>query len=449
MTRININIFLLIIFFTVSVFSQENERITVIGDSLVGKRVGGQQIREVIGNVLMTQGDVQITCDKAIQYISKNEAHLFGNVKAIQDTIIILANSAFYYGDEKITESNTGVTLNDGNVELKAIKGKYYFDEKKAIFNREVVLVDSSNRLTSDHLTYFDEEDKAIAVGEVVISDSISSISADSLIHFRENKNTFAFGNVEVVDTSSNLSITGEELEDIDAKNYTRIDGNPLLVQIDTTDSGSLDTLIIKCKIMEAVEDSLRKLIATDSVKIIRGEFSSVNQKSILYRDEDKIETIKPDEDAPAPILWYENSQVVGDTVFIYLDDNSLKQIDILGNASIISSNEDFDFRFDQVSGEIVKLFFENDDLNKTEVFGKVLSIYYMYDENEPNGLVKASSRRALIEFDEGRIADVKLYGSPESEFHPENKIIGKEREFTLPTFILYDNKPNKEKILN
>ena len=72
-----------------------------------------------------------------------------------------------------------------------------------------------------------------------------------------------------------------------------------------------------------------------------------------------------------------------------------------------------------------------------------------MYDEDEPNGLVKASSRRALIEFDEGRIADVKLYGSPESEFHPENKIIGKEKEFTLPTFILYDNKPSKEKILN
>ncbi|MGD8780029.1 MAG: OstA-like protein [Ignavibacteria bacterium] len=449
MVKININIFLLIIFFTASVFSQESESITVIGDSLVGKRINGQQIREVIGNVIMTQEDVRITCDKAIQYITKNEAHLFGNVRAVQDTILIRSNTAFYYGNEKITQSNTGVTLNDGVVELHAVNGKYFFDEKKAVFSKDVVLIDTSNTLRSDHLTYFDKEDKAIAVGNVIISDSTSSISADSLIHFREIKHTFAFGNVEIVDTASSLRITGEELEDIDAENYTRIDGEPLLVQIDTTESGSLDTLIIRCKVMEAVEDSSRKLIATDSVKIIRGEFASVNHKSILYRDEDKIETIKPGEEQPAPILWYGESQVVGDTVFIYLDENVLKQIDINGNALIISINEDFEFRFDQVSGDKVKLFFENDELNKTEVFGKVLSIYYMYDEEEPNGLVKASSQRASIEFDEGRIVDVKLFGSPESEFHPENKIIGKEKDFILPTFILYDNRPQKEKILN
>ncbi len=448
MVKTNLNIFFILIF-AASLFAQENERITVVGDSLVGKRVNGQQIREVIGNVVMTQGDVQITCDKAIQYIAKNEAHLFGNVKAVQDTILILANSAFYYGNEKFTESNTGVKLNDGNVELSAINGKYFFNEKKALFNRDVVLIDSSNKLTSDHLTYFDKEDKAIAVGSVVISDAVSSISADSLIHFRENKNTFAFGNVAIVDSNNNVTITGKELEDISEKKYTRIDGDPLLVQIDTTESGSIDTLIISCKVMEAVEDSVRKLIATDSVKIIRGEFSSVNQKSILFRDDNKIETIKPNEDAPAPILWYEDSQVVGDTVFIYLNGNALKQIDIIGNSSIISNHVGFEFRFDQVSGDIVKLYFENDEINKTEVFGKVLSIYYMFDEEEPNGLVKASSRRALIEFDEGRIADVKMYGSPESEFHPENKIIGKEKEFILPTFILYDNKPTKEKILN
>ena len=51
---------LLLIYFIIcciSLYSQsEDERITVIGDSLVGKVVDGESIREVIGNVKIEPG---------------------------------------------------------------------------------------------------------------------------------------------------------------------------------------------------------------------------------------------------------------------------------------------------------------------------------------------------------------------------------------------------------
>ena len=55
-------------------FPQQGRMITVIGDSLVGKMVNGESTREVYGNVNILQGNVKITCDKAIHFISRNEA---------------------------------------------------------------------------------------------------------------------------------------------------------------------------------------------------------------------------------------------------------------------------------------------------------------------------------------------------------------------------------------
>ena len=76
------------------------------------------------------------------------------------------------------------------------------------------------------------------------------------------------------------------------------------------------------------------------------------------------------------------------------------------------------------------------------------MSIYYLYEENEPNGLVKSSAEKADLFFDEGKIVNVKLYGTPESEYHPEPAIIGKEKDFILPSFVIFNNRPSKENIL-
>ena len=43
----------------------------------------------------------------------------------------------------------------------------------------------------------------------------------------------------------------------------------------------------------------------------------------------------------------------------------------------------------------------------------------------------------------------MKLFGSPTSEYHPENKVEGNELAFTLPGFVVHKNRPSKELILS
>ncbi|MCG6959446.1 hypothetical protein LJE82_06080, partial [bacterium BMS3Abin03] len=80
-------IFLGLLFFVPVLTAQEKQEvIKVVGDSLRGKMINGESVREVFGNVVLTQGNVVVTCDEAIQYISKNNARLTGNVILKQDS---------------------------------------------------------------------------------------------------------------------------------------------------------------------------------------------------------------------------------------------------------------------------------------------------------------------------------------------------------------------------
>ncbi len=448
MKRFSYIFFIILLFASYLAAQNQDNRFRVVGDSLVGKNINGESVHEVYGHVIITQGGVKITCNKAVQFIARNEAELIGNVVATQDSVIIKTEHGFYYGDTKTSFSNYGVFLTDGHFNLTAKNGYYYFDEKRSYFYENVNLKDSVSSMFARKLTYFNNENKAIAVGSVQVNDTSSTIFADSLIHFRKTKETYAFNNIRIYDPANHLAIFGNKLEDTGKNNYSIITGNPFLVRLDTTSTGKLDTLMISSKIMESYNDSVKKMIVTDSVKIVRGTFASVNGQTFYYQKGDKIETYKRESDLVQPVIWNDETQMAGDSINIYLKKNSLEWLEVKSNASIITQNKDSLSRFDQMSGKNIKMFFDKDGLKRSEVTGNVLSIYYMFEDNEPNGLLKSSAERTKIYFKNSSVNDVHLYGKPVSEYHPENKVKGKEKDFTIPTFRIYSNKPTKENLL-
>ena len=446
--------------FPMTVLSQQNQLITVIGDSLVGKMVNGESTREVFGHVVITQGDVIINCDKAIHFISRNEAELIGNVIARKDTLTIKTPRGFYYGNLAKTRSNAGVYLDDKKVILTADSGEYFFNEDRAFFESKVRLYDTTTTLTSNELTYFQQQNRAVAIGDVVIIDGENEIIADTLEHFRNTKITFAFSNVRLINLKNNSEIYGEHLEDYRERGYSIIDVTPLFIQVDTsyveredsTKEMQLDTLFIKSKIMEAYRDSSQRFYAIDSVSFLKSEFASRNDLTIFYRQDDKIVTTKINETAKQPILWQENSQLTGDSITIYLDDNNIKQLDVDGTSFMLSQNEYNLERYDQTSSTQIKIFFKDSKITRADFYGNVYSIYFMYDGETANGLTKSNSAETTVLFEDNEVTEVKLYKNPASEYYPEQQVTGNEKSYLLPRFVVLQNKPTKEemyKLLN
>ena len=440
------NIIWILFLASIIVYGQENvSKLKIVGDSLKGKVIDGRSLREVIGNVIITQDDVTITCNKAIQFIAANNAELIGNVIIVQDSVIIKTERGKYFGTSRIAQSDSSVHMNNGKMDLTADRGNYNLETKIANFFGNVNFKDSVTNLNSQKLVYKKEIEEIIAVGSVVVSDTASNIKADSLIHFRNTRFSEGFGNVIVESNENSLTIFGDTLVDNKLQNTTRILGDPFLTQIEELNNGNFDTLFIKSKVLESRNDSTESLYAVDSVQIIRGGFLSNNDFTIYDRTKEQIKIFKQ-ENKSTPVLWYENNQIIGDSIYINLDSSKIKNVDIVKNAILISQDSTFKFRFNQMSGDTINLGFKNSKLSQTKVFGNVLSIYYMFEEEEPNGLLKSSAQQIVINFENSKVSEVKLFGSPISEYHPENLVVNNEKSFTLPSFFIYSNKPDKNK---
>jgi len=429
--------FLFLVVSSSTLFAQEgDEMIMVIGDSLIGKVVEGESIREVIGNVTLTQGKVVVTCNMVIQYLSRNEAELIGNVVVKQDSLTIETEQGYYFGNTKTTKSVSGIVLDDQKVILSADSGEYFFNEDKAFFLNHKLLN---------------------SINYVTIVDENNVITADSLDHFRNTKQSIADGHVKIVSYDNNTIIFGDHLEDYAEKKYTLINENPVLLQIDTiytaeddsVESFRIDSLIIKCEVMEGIRDTSSIFKAIDSVKIIRGEFASVNDFTLYLRTDEKIIIEKMSDEGERPILWYENSQLTGDSITVYLEESEIKSLVVNSNAFMLSQSKIYSERFDQTSSNNLQMYFEESNIKRAVFEGTVYSIYYMFEDEEPSGLTKSSAKAATILFIDNEVSEVRLYGSPTSEYHPENKVIGIERTFTLPKFVFYKNRPVKEKLLS
>jgi lipopolysaccharide export system protein LptA len=444
-------IILIVVIFSLKIFSQDNP-IIIIGDSLKGMIINGESVREVSGNVILTQGNVKVTCDKAIQYIVKNDAELIGNVIVTQDTLTIKTQRGYYYGNLRKTSSIYGVELDDKKVILTAKEGEYFFDENKAVFKKNVKLYDTIYTLNSDKLIYFRDEDKAIATGSVKIFDQENTIFCDSLEHFRIKQISYAFNNVLIKNNSNNIIVLGQRLQDFRIDKYTLIDSLPLLIQVDTiknineenVEEITFDTLFITSKKMEIFRVNENKFIVTDSVKIIRGLFSSLNDLTIYLIDSSKIISYKISDDLKQPVIWYSNSQLSGDSITIYLEESKITRLDVDGNSFMLTQNEAYPMRFDQSSSKSSKIYFNENKVSKVEYYDKVYSIYFLYEDNLPNGLIKTTSNDAIIFFNNNEINDVQLIGNPGSEYYPENLVENNERNFLLPKFNFIETRPSK-----
>ncbi len=398
------------IFFFTTLFSQEKNLITIQAENLVGKTIGDENVREWQGNVYLTQGNIKLWCDNAIQYLSKNEVEVFGNVRVVRDTITLTAQRGRYYGNTKFADCEKNVKLQTKNITLTADFGKYFLEERRAEFRQNVRIIDSSTTIFCDELTYFEKERKSIAIK-----------------------------NVKMQNVKDNITVFGNYLEHYDAAHYTKITQQPKLVQIDTT-TKEKDTLFVQSTTMESFGDTLKKLVAQDSVVLIRGKLTAQCGMLSYIMKNDSIELQNN------PIVWFDDNQITGDTISLQLQKKKLRTAYIRGHAfAVSSSNSQYQSRYNQLTGKNIILDFENNTLQKISVFQNAISLYFLYEDITPNGANKTTGDIISMKLKEGKPETIHILRGVEGTYYPENLIRTKIQEYNLDGFVLYNNRPTKQ----
>lgn len=455
------------------IFSQDKIELKY-SDKLTGRTENGQTIREAVGNVHFIHGNVKVYCNKAYQYIDANRVELIGDVKIFQDTLSLFTSKATYYGNDSKAICEGGVTLKDPNATLRANHGIYYFNDAKAIFDNEVIIVNPTYRITSDHLTYMRNTEDSYAKGNVVvIKDSTvikaenidfykrqgktyavknvnieqdsSVIYSDTLTDYSNEKKSVASGNVRLNNMRNNVNVYGDYLENYENNKYTIIKGNAKLVQVEK----EKDTMFIYSKIMESYRTVPERYIAKDSVDVIRDKFYSKSGLAVYSKTPEK--NFDKMSFYIKPIVWQDNMQLTGDSIFADLKEKKLqmiyaKKIDELSGTDfsfMIIQNKDSVFadRFDQVTGKDIFIHFYEDKVNYIEVKKNSNSIYFMYENKKANGVNISEGVNMVITFDSDQKVDkVKIDKKPKGQYVPETKIASV--TLTLPGFNLRKDKP-------
>ncbi|MEO8663968.1 MAG: OstA-like protein [Ignavibacteria bacterium] len=440
-------------------------------DQLEGKVIDGQNVREANGNVEFTQGNVRVFCNSATQFIDANRIELRGNVKLYQDTLSLFTSKATYFGDDKRAVCEGGVTLKDPNATVRADNGVYSFGDAKAIFKGNVIIINPGYKITSSELTYMrNTEDsyargnvivttdsavikansidflkrqgKTFAVNDVSIESDSTIITADTATNFSGEKKSLASGNVKIVSLNNNTVIYGSSIENYELTNYTILKGNARLIQTEE----NADTLYIYSDTMEAYRKKPEQYIATGKVEVIRAEFLSKCGVGIYYKDEETVSL------AIKPIVWQDNLQMTGDSIYADLPNNKLQTIyvrklnpDNTTTSFVISRNEDeyFKDRYDQISGNDITIKFIDDNINQIDVKENSSSIYFLYDTDKANGLNKVEGKNIFISFDETKkVSKIRVDADPKGEYIPEQ--ILNTTALTLPGFNLREDRPVK-----
>ncbi len=379
-------------------------------DSLVGKVVNGEDVRELIGSVRILQGTVRISCDRAVQFIGRGQYDLTGNVVVNDDSVTLYAPRGVYLRDQRRAEGFDGIRLEDPGTVLTAREGKYDVDPRIAVFRRTVV-----------------------------IKDSVSTVTADSVTYYRDTRFSIAVGNVAVRSDRDNVTITGGRLEHAGVRQYSRMTHDPILVQRDSS-AGGIDTLLVRAMVMESYRDSSRTLVATDSVKILRSDLAAVCGRARFYTAADSILL------RDAPVVWYQDTQVTGDSMNVYLTRRAIQRVVVHGSAFAASRSDSlFPERFDQLTGGSLTMSFADRRLRRIEVVDRAISVYHAYEDTLGNGVNRTSGDKVVMDFAAGKIQDIRFFSGVEGNYYPENMVRHRESEYRLPGFQWRATRPTRE----
>ncbi|HET7153476.1 MAG TPA: OstA-like protein, partial [Candidatus Kapabacteria bacterium] len=406
------------------------------------------------------QGNVSITCDDALHNLSTNIAQLNGNVVLTQDTMIITAPHAVYNANTHLATADGGVRLTDHVIVLTASNGTYDMETHIATFHNNVKIVNDTAVITSNDLTYNRLTEISFATDNVKIVDSSGIITCDRLTNDRIDQRSYCGGNVCVRSRTDRSLIFGDTLFHDSRKNYSHIPLHPVLVHIDSsatdkTDSlgghtqyPKYDTTFIISKTMDAIRGDSEIYNAYDSVRVLRPDISARGNEAHYFRSASAA-THAPDimTLSKNPIVWYNETQLTGDSITLFLKNNRLQKLVSDRNAFGISQSDSvYPLRFNQLAGARLTMYFQNDSLDNVRVEKNAISVYFGFDSTKPKGANRMSGDTIVIAMKRGKPDQVYTLGGGEGQYFPEKLVRKNEPDYRLTGFEWLDAEKPKRK---
>ncbi len=437
-------------------------------DSLIGTTEQNKGIyRYYEGNVAFKQGDLYVKCQKAVQNISANTIDLTGNVVITQNDLKLTSPKVFYNGSTRIAQSTRSIIITDKNMKLVADQGYYNTNTAIANFYGNVSVIDDTVKIKSDSIEYNRRTLFSKAYGNAKVEDDSSIIYGDYLEHHRQTRDSKAIGNVIIIGKYNSTYLTTDTIEYNAQMRYTYATENPILFKIDTTintidttiveienDSSKIaksnlhvfDTMSISSNKMESIRiNNDDRYIFSGNTQVYKNNLQALAD-TIIYYNEDGLIYLYG-----SPVVWYDSTQLIADTISIYIKkNNKVDKIIAQGAAFATIKNDTINSeKINQLMGHTISILFKNDTIDFVNSFGDAKSLLFMSnDDGTDDGATQTSADTIKVKFIDGEASQFIGLGGIVGEAIPENILIVDIKKYYLPDFRRKDNKPQKKSLL-
>ncbi|MES2776741.1 MAG: OstA-like protein [Bacteroidota bacterium] len=389
------------------------------------------KIMEAFGNVHINDEDTLNTYSQYIKYFGKERKAVLKKAVRLTDSKggTLSTEELNYDLVTKIATYNSGGKMVNKGTVLTSKEGIYYGETKDVVFKKDVLLVDPEYKLISDSLLYnanteiarfiapttiitgtrkiytkdgfYNLKTKEAYFGNnATIVDSTFSITAKEMVFDDKNGTAQFKTNVVYRDTAEGIVILSNQMN-VDRKNkiflatehpvmILKQDKDSLYITADTLYSGKL-TDREKIKNVPVVTDTIKNkrvydLNGKDSasnrffeafhhVRIFSDSMQAVCD-SMFYSSVDSTFRLYN-----RPILWANNSQITGDTIYLFTRKKVADRLYAFENGFIINKvNRTF---FNQVKGRTINGIFKEGNIDFIRTKGSAESVYYAQDEEE------------------------------------------------------------------
>ncbi len=429
--------------------------------------MGNEQKAYLKNQVKLTDGKAVLTTNELEYDIKTGIATYHNGGKVVNEKTVLTSHDAIYYSDTKDVFFQQDVKLKDPKYNMRADSLRYNTAFKTAYFIAPTHIVSDNGNIDTREGNYNLETGEAVFFDETTFRDSTHFMSGKKLA-FDEKTNTIQVeGNGKLVDSVNNVMVLGNQIL-IDKKNNTFLatrkpvmiiyrNNDSTYITADTLFSGkrlNTDTTATKALSKDSLAptisnidlkknntDSISFFIGYHHVKIYNDSLQAVCD-SMHYTSADSTFRL-----FNHPVCWNGNTQLTGDTMVLYTENQQAKRMYIYNNAMVVNrTNQGF---FNQMAGKTINGYFIGGQLDYIRTKGAPAeSIFYPQDEDSAYiGMNRSKSDVIDIMFVNKEINKIKFINEVSGTLYPIKKIPADKKELVNFSWLIARRPLNKMQI--
>lgn len=313
-------------------------------------------------------------------------------------------------GEESIKELIGSVRITRGDMSVDCDYAVHYQKSGKVVFEKNVYYADSLREMWAQKVTYYIEQDSVKAEGKVKIEQKYYQGYCNIAYYTDRRQNVEMHKNVELRQRERNVTLTGSRGYGSNNMEYAKTWGNAQIVKLDSTGKTEI---IIDAQTIEYFHKEARAL-ASDSVKITRDDIKGFCD-TLHYNTEAKYALM-----LVKPVVYHIDEEMRGDSIYMYIKDQTIDHLELYGNTSAISPAENAkEGEMNKMFGKKMLIYVKDDKIDNIIVTGNARSFYYLYEKDEFKGVNKASGDIIDLKFLDGKIDAIQIAGGTEGTYYP------------------------------